>query len=337
MKNLFLLLLLCLACFAATPAQIPSSIPSSPPQRPTDLTVSEGDVLKVDTRLVRVPFTVINRKGLPITKLTQEHFRIFEDSVEQTIAAFEPIEEPLTAALLLDTSPSTRFRLEDIKQAAITFVNRLRAGDRLIIFSFSDKVLPLTEITGDREAVRSAIRNATEGKTTRLYDAISFANERLAKIAGRKAVIVFTDGIDNSSSFASAQKTLALAEESDLLVYALQYDTFSESSEYSRLDNSVGVGKKTTKVYPPGLGPRDYERATAYLRDLTAKSGGRYYHADDLTGIKQAFSLIGEELRSQYTLAYYPRIKGDEKRRHNIEVRVDQPQLVVRARRSYIR
>ena len=327
-------------CVAAGLGQTPASTPASTASNQANSSeVSEGDVLKMNTRLVQVPFTVVDRKHAPVPRLGQEHFRVFEDGVEQTIANFEPIEQPLTVALLLDTSPSTRFRLEDIREAAIAFVNQLGTKDRLMVLSFSDHVQVLTELTSNRELARNAIKSATAGNATRLFDAIALVDEKLKTIQGRKAVIVFTDGIDNASRFATAQNTLYAAEESDLLVYPVQYDTFADITEYARLEMANGVTKKTERVYPPGLGPKDYERATAYLMDLAATSGGRFYHAGYLKGVKHAFSLIAAELRSQYALAYYPHADRSEKekRRHEISVRVDQLNLVVRARQSYIR
>jgi len=338
MKVLLLVATVFILGCADTRAQTPASSPYANPNIPTNAPeISEGDVLKVDTRLVHVPFLVMDRKHGPVTKLGQEHFRVFEDRVEQTIANFESIEQPLTAALLLDMSPSTRFRVEDIKEAALAFVNQLRANDRLMVMSFSDHVQVLIELTVDREAARRAIKSATQGSATRLFDGIEYANEKLKAIQGRKALVLFTDGIDNGSQFGTAQNTLYTAEESDLLVYPVQYDTFADVTDYVRMEISTGMKKTTERVYPPGLGPKDYERAISYLKDLADRSGGRFYHADHLQGVKRAFSSIAAELRSQYMLAYYPHADAAEKSRREIDVRVDQPGLVVRARRSYVR
>ena len=175
-----------------------------------------------------------------------------------------------------------------------------------------------------------------QGKTTRLYDAIDFLNEKLKTVEGRKAVVIFTDGIDNAS-LTSAQSTLDMADETDLLMYTLQNDTFADVTGFKRVDLSLDATKTTERIYPPGLGPDDYRRATRYLQALAAKSGGSHFHAGDLASIKHAFSRIAAEIRSQYSLTYYPRTETLEKRRHEIEVRVDQPNLTVRARRSYIR
>jgi Ca-activated chloride channel family protein len=322
---------------AAVIAQTPASTPAVNSSQAGSSEVSPGDVLKINTRFVRVPFTVIDRKGAAVPKLAQEHFHVFEDGVEQTIASFESLEQPLTAVLLLDTSPSTRFRLADIKKAAIAFVDKLRPNDQLMVVTFSDQVRVLTELTSDLDVARSAVKSATEGNNTRLYDAIEFVNERLKTIQGRKAVVVLTDGIDNASWDSTAENTLYTAEESDLVVYSLQYDTFREIADYVPADMADGIRKTTEKTYPPGLGPKDYERATKYLKDLAARSGGRFYHADDMGGIKRAFTLIGDQLRGQYMLAYYPKTNSSEKQRHDINVRVDRPNLVVKARRNYIR
>ena len=115
------------------------SIPSSDASTPTGPEeVSEGDVVRVDTSLVTIPVSVLDRQGRFIPNLKQEDFTVFENGVEQAIAYFEPAEKPFTVALLLDTSPSTHFHLSEIKEAAIEFAKRLRPQDRVLIVSFNE-------------------------------------------------------------------------------------------------------------------------------------------------------------------------------------------------------
>jgi hypothetical protein len=189
--------------------------------------VSEGDVVRIDTAFVSVPVSVLDRQGRFVPDLQQKDFRVFENGVEQPIAYFEPTEKPFTVALLLDTSASTRFHLWEIKEAAIAFAKQLRPQDRVLVVAFSDEVLLLTEATGDLNVVSSVIEaNANAGSSTRLYDAVNLVvNERLNKIQGRKAIVLFTDGVDTSSYIATYESTLREAEELDALIYPIQYDT----------------------------------------------------------------------------------------------------------------
>jgi len=319
--------------------------------------VGEGDVVRVDTALVTVPVSVLDRQGRFVPNLRREDFTVFENGIEQSIAYFEPAEKPFTVALVLDTSASTHFHLWEIKEAAIAFATQLRPQDRVLVVSFNDQVLLLTEATNDLNVVSAVIQqNANSGASTRLYDAVDLViKERLNKIQGRKAIVLFTDGVDTSSYLANYQSTVNEVEELDALIYPIQYDT----SDYLRAMQSAGSitivtsssnwpgrsssqviysGPATGGIPPPGTSKADYERADKYLHELAEKTGGRLYQANDSAQLTQAFSRIAEELRRQYSLGYYPQtaaFKNGERRQ--IKVRVHQPNLGVRARDSYVR
>src|SRR5437588_8368501 len=134
--------------------------------------VSAGDVIRVNTTLVSVPVTVMDRNGKYIPNLRKEDFQVWEDGVEQQVAYFASTEKPFTVALLIDTSGSTRERLQDIQNAAMTFVSQLGADDRVMVMTFDDKIRVLTQPTSDRYALRGAIDQVRPGSGTRLYDAV---------------------------------------------------------------------------------------------------------------------------------------------------------------------
>jgi Ca-activated chloride channel homolog len=191
--------------------------------------VSAGDVVRVDTTLVSLPVSVMDRDGKYIPNLGKEDFRVWEDGVEQRVAYFASTDKPFTVALLIDTSGSTRFKLGEIQDAAISFVNQLRADDRVMIVSFSDKIRVLSPPTSDRNALRDAIRRSEPGSGTRLYDAVDqVINEQFKQIEGRKAIVLFTDGVDTTSKHASYESTVRDAEELDALIYPVEYDTYSD-------------------------------------------------------------------------------------------------------------
>src|ERR1043166_7597173 len=144
--------------------------------------VSEGAVVKVNTSLVTVPVSVLDRQGRFVPNLQREDFRIFDNGVEQSIAYFEPAEKPFTVALLLDTSASTHFHLQEIREAAIAFAKQLRPQDRMLVVTFNDEVLLLTpNATNDLNTVETLIDEyANTGSSTRLYDAVHLTiRERL--------------------------------------------------------------------------------------------------------------------------------------------------------------
>jgi VWFA-related protein len=319
--------------------------------------VSAGDVVRINTAFVTVPVSVLDRQGRFIPDLQQKDFHVFENGVEQPIAYFEPTEKPFTVALLLDTSASTRFHLWEIKEAAIAFAKQLRPQDRVLVVAFSDEVLLLTEATSDLNVVSTVIEaNANAGSSTRLYDAVNLViNERLNKIQGRKAIVLFTDGVDTSSYMASYESTMREAEELDALIYPIQYDTTDYMRAMQGGGGSVTVVTTTNgpfgpsssrTVYgapanaqpPPGTTKADYERADHYLHAMADNTGGRLYKANDTSQLAKAFASIAEELRRQYSIGYYPQNENDQTgERRQIKVNVQRPNVAVRARNSYLR
>jgi VWFA-related protein len=323
--------------------------------------VSEGDVVRVDTTLVTVPVSVMDRQGRFVPNLKREDFSVLENGTEQSIAYFETAEKPFTVALLLDVSPSTQFHISEIKEAAIAFAKQLRPQDRVLIISFSDEVLLLTEATNDISKITQVVLgNVKEGNSTRLYDAVHLAiNERLNRIPGRKAMVLFTDGVDTSSFSANYQSTLYEAEELDALIYPVRYDTSDYMRAYQnggsgnvtvvtrRSNGPFGSRTTTQTIYGPpvnggvplpGTTQADYDRADQYLHALADKSGGRLYQANDTAQLSEAFKSIAQELRWQYSIGYYPKTATEESdKRRQIRVRVRQPDLAVKARDSYMR
>src|SRR6185369_15134383 len=330
---------------------------SKPAAQPTPEEVDENDIVRVDTTLVTVPVSVLDHDGRFVPGLKREDFKLFESDQEQAIAYFEPAEKPFTVALVLDTSASTHFHLDEIKDAAIAFAKQLRPQDRVLVVSFSDEVLLLTEATNDLNMVQTIIEeNVYTGTSTRLYDAVDLTiKERLNKIKGRKAIVLFTDGVDTASQLATYYDTLREVEELDALIYPIQYDT----TDYRQAMQAAGGGTVTittrttgifggtsTQTYNvpgsgvslPGIGKADYDRADRYLHALADKTGGRLYQANDTKQLADAFTRISEELRRQYSLGYYPKTENaDPNERREIKVRVRQSNLAVKARESYLK
>jgi Ca-activated chloride channel family protein len=308
----------------------------------------EGDVIRVDTSLVTIPVTVMDRYGKYVPQLRRENFKIFEDGVEQKIAYFATNDQPFTVALVIDTSGSTHFRMDDIQSAAITFVSKLKPDDSVMVISFDDRIRVFCAPTTDRNIVSRAIRQTNTGGGTRLYDAVGEVLTRhLKAVSGRKAVVLFTDGVDTTSHRESYNSTLRLAEESDAPFYSVDYDTSGMTGVFGqRLPGQMPGGRGTIFGIPvpvpsgPGTtaggNPGDYRRAVAYLHALSDTTGGRFYSGDSIFGISQAFAWIAEELGRQYSVGYYPKVVGKAGERRAIKVRVDESNVVVKARDSYV-
>jgi len=191
--------------------------------------VGAGDVVRVDTTLVSIPVSVMDRDGKYIPNLGKGDFRIWEDGIEQQVAYFASTEKPFTVALVIDTSGSVRERLQEIQDAAITFVDHLRSDDKVMIVSFDDKIRFLTpDPTTDRYAIRGAIDRVGPGSGTRLYDAVDQVMNKMKSIEGRKAIVLFTDGVDTTSKRQTYESTVSEAEEMDALIYPIEFDTYSD-------------------------------------------------------------------------------------------------------------
>jgi len=332
------------------------------PQPQTDPTpsgpeeVDAGDIIKVDTTLVTIPVSVMDRDGRYIPNLQKEEFRVWEDGVEQEVAFFQSVDKPFSVVLMLDTSPSTAFRLEDIQDAAISFVNQLRNDDRVMVVSFNDDIKILSEFTTDRRKLERAIEHARTDDGTRLYDAVDMViNQQLGRVQGRKAIVLFTDGVDTTSRLASYESNLMDAQELDALIYPVQYDTSEDMNSGNIqiappidifgqiLGGILGGGRRGGRRgggggYPSrrGTGRGDYEIGNQYLMELANNTGGREYHADSLQNMSYAFANVAEELRRQYSIGYYPKRPPQPGQRRQIRVRARQPNLAVRSRDSYI-
>jgi len=207
----------------------------------------EGDVLTVNTNLVTVPVRVMDHGGKNILNLQRKDFHIFENGAEQRIAYFATVDTPFTVVLLLDTSGSTEFKMEDIQNAAISFVNQLKPQDRVMVMSFDDKIQTFCEPTNDRSELIQAIRQTKTGDNTRLYDAVEqVIQQKLKSIGGRKAVVLFTDGVDTTSGHATYKSTLKLVQESDAGVYVVAYDTSGDLFGGGASTKTVNGGKIPT-------------------------------------------------------------------------------------------
>ena len=329
-------------------SQQPNPSSSEPITGPEE--VEAGDVIKVNTTLVTLPVSVTDRDGRYIPNLRKEDFRLWEDGLEQQVAFFASVDKPFSVVLMLDTSGSTRFRIDEIQDAAIAFVNQLRPDDRVMVVSFDDDVRILSDFTGDRGRLRDAIRRTHTGDSTKLYDAVDMViNQQLSRIPGRKAIVLFTDGVDTTSRRGSFASNVRDAEELDALIYPVQYDTFRDVNSggggggigipTSPIDILIGImggriGRRGGGT--AGTSRGDYERGNRYLRDLAERTGARQYRADSVSNLSYAFAGIADELRRQYSLGYYPSRAPRPGERRQVRVRVNQPNLAVRTRDSYV-
>lgn len=325
--------------------------PTTTTTKTEEIIEDDDDVIKIETNFVTLPVSVLDRNGRFVAGLAQRDFKIFENGVPQKVEYFASVEKPFTVVLMIDVSPSTQYKIDEIHRAAISFVNQLRTDDKVMVVAFDENYKVLSRPTNNRSQLEYAIRRANFGGGTSLYDAVSRTiNQELRQIEGRKAIVLFTDGVDTTSSRANYENTLRQVEEVDALIYPIRYDTYRQytggGSSRRRMPRTGSIlgdilgaiitgGGTNVPVGGAGTSREEYDRGKTYLEELAKYSGGRKFEADTTSNLDTAFRSIAEELRRQYSLGYYPE-SGDKGERRGIRVRVMRPNLVVRTKSSYI-
>jgi len=298
---------------------------TQPPAQQSD---QQNPTIKTEVSLVNIFATVRDKKKQIIPSLKKENFRVFENDREQKIAFFATETAlPVTLGLLIDTSGSEQNRLPAEQEAATAFLNRvLRKGDEAMVISFDVDVDLLSDFTDDRAQLDRAIRSARinapmvsmtnpgplppESRTrglrgTAFYDAIWTAcGEKLATEAGRKALVIITDA-DDQGSKVRVEEAIEAAERTNTVVHVLL-------------------------VHDPGFGWRP-----DIAHKIADATGGRVIEVSSQKHLQEAFDQISEELRSEYTLGYYPTNAARDGTFRKIKVETTDKDLKVLARRGY--
>jgi Ca-activated chloride channel homolog len=248
---------------------------------PSGEEVGEGDVLRVETQLVSVPAVVTDKIGHPLTGLKLDNFLVMEDGKPQRVTNFALTEAPFEIALLLDTSGSTREDLGLIRDAADSFINALRPGDRVAVLAFNNiprngnplaTVELLASLTGNRKVLHEAIARIGTSNGTPFYDALArvadqvFREPPREEIRGRRAVVALTDGVDSSSDsgFDDARSKLARA---GVASYFIQMSTedyvedrlLKDCQDDGRLSLSAKQLERFRAIFVPTAQKEDYQ------------------------------------------------------------------------------
>jgi Ca-activated chloride channel homolog len=254
--------------------------------------------LKVKVKLVNVFVTVTDEHGAPVAGLKKDNFILKEDGREQKVAVFDKESAlPLSIVLAVDTSLSTRRDLGVELQSARHFAHTiLRPVDALSVYGFNEIVNEFVPFTSDLKKIDRGIDRIRLGSATALYDALYLASQALDRRQGRKVMVVITDGGDTVSK-TDYQQALQAAQEAEAIVYSIIVVPVESSA-----------GRDTGGEHA--------------LIQLSSDTGGKYFYADSLPKLDDAFRQISDELRTQYLLAYYPSQKysDSEFRRINVTI-----------------
>jgi Ca-activated chloride channel homolog len=267
-------------------------------------TRSVGFTSTAKADIVSVAPIVTDKSGRYVPGLTVKNFTVLDDGVPRRIETFDATDSPLSAVLVLDVSGSMLYKIEEARRSAHAFVDALKPEDEVALMTFNSTTVGWVQFTRQRDAIHAEIdASRTEGETA-LYDATGQALKRLKPLKRRKAVILFTDGEDNRSRL-SVEQVIGIARASEVSIYSV----------------AQGLDERTT--------------LKAFLDRLADQTGGRSYFIGSIEKLSETFHRILRELKSQYFLTYTPRPGLRPKTWHRIEVKVNRPDLVVRARKEY--
>jgi VWFA-related protein len=266
--------------------------------------------LEVEVDVVSVTAVVFDKKGTFIRDLSTSDIELFEDGVPQDVDYFreasseEAERVPLTVVLVLDTSGSMNKSMRFLQEAVLNFVYKLEDVDTAMVVSFNESVKGSAEFTGDLDRLERIVDGLEPWGGTSLYDAIHYSLNRIRDAPGRKAVIVFSDGADTTSSL----------RDRDVVDYARAV----EATVYA-------IGFK-------GSGPGG--SAKGFLKKVSKETGGQFFSPGNVGDLIKVFNAISDELKNHYLLAYTPKREADGSWRE-IELKVKKPDVKVRVRKGY--
>ena len=259
--------------------------------------------IRIDTTLVLIPVSVTDPMNRFVTGLEREHFKVFEDKVEQEIRQFSSEDAPLSVGLVFDTSGSMGSKLQKSRQAAAQFFKTANPEDEFFLVQFNDRPQLTVPFTHDTEEIQNKLTFTQSKGRTALLDGIYLAMSQMKKAKNpRKALIVISDGGDNSSRYTESEVKNAVRE-ADVQIYAIGI-----------FEPIGGRGRTPEEMSGPGL-----------LNEVAEQTGGRHFPVDNLNELPDVAAKIGIELRNQYVLGYSPKNQERDGKYRRVLVKLVQP------------
>jgi len=258
--------------------------------------------LRVDTDLVLVPVAVSDPRNRPVTGLEREHFKLYDDKVEQTVTHFSMDDEPVSVGMVFDVSGSMGSKLRMARLAAAEFFKTSNVEDEFFLVTFNDQVKLTVGLTRDVHEIQNQLTFAQSKGRTALLDAIMMSMHEMKKSKkNRKALVIISDGGDNSSRY-SEHEVRNMVRENDVLIYAIGV-----------YEQGGGRGRTVEEAAGPGL-----------LGDMAEQTGGRHFPAE-ASELPDIAAKIGVELRNRYVLGYSPTDKQRDGRYHKVDIKIIAP------------
>jgi Ca-activated chloride channel family protein len=276
---------------------------------PVPAQVQPQTTFRSGTKVVSL-YTTVTEAGRLVPGLTRDDFEILDNGKPQALTVFSNEVLPITVVVMLDTSGSMTGNIDTLKAGAEQFLLRLLKGDRARVGDFNDKIQMVSPMTGDRDELIASLRDVDFGYPTRLYDAIAEGLNELQEVEGRKVVLVFTDG-DDTASRTRFGTVLDRAQIGEVMVYAIG------------LQGEDVINGRHVRTKP--------DRS---LKTLAEQTGGGYFELSRTDQLTSTFTRVALELHSQYLLGFAAEARDGKT--HKLEVRVKQPGMTARARKTYV-
>lgn len=311
-------------------APVRRSAPRAPLAAPTPEEVDEDEVVRVETDLVRLNVSVVDRaSGRGIVGLEASDFELYEDDALQRVEHFESAEAPFDLLLLLDLSGSTARVTDIIRRAAWRFVAATRPQDRIAVITFAGDVRIVSPLTSDRRALREAIeRISTPQGGTRLYDSLASAFDFMARDAEasrRRAVVLMSDGLDSTLPNVEGDGS------------AIPYEELrSRAQEFDGVLYTIWTSTEYEAFSPDDVQPETFDLAHDRMAELAEAGGGAFYVVERIEDLAGAYERVVADLGTVYSLSYRPsnRVRDGSWRR--IRMRLPRrPDAVARGKRGY--
>ena len=314
----------------ATESEIkPMNASSAGPAAGVDRGAPE-DMIKLEARLVNLNVKVTDAAGKTLPALRREDFVVLEDDIRQEVSYFEPVNAPLNLVLLLDLSGSTEKKIKVMKKAAQKFIDSLKPNDRIAVAGFTRRFFIISNFSTDHKLLNDRIddiKNRHSG--TAYYDAMWATLDLLEEAkTTRKAIVVLTDGVDNSLDHPEDSEydpkhgfdeLLERSIEADATIYPIYLDT-----EYE----TIGAGGRS--------GHDAYVTARKQLQALADQTGAVMFRADRAEDLEGVYQQVAAELHSLYSMAYAPKVVRRDGKWRKISVAVDLPGAKARTKRGYL-
>jgi Ca-activated chloride channel homolog len=271
--------------------------------------VQQAPALSIDVDVVSFDVVVTTQNGDPISGLEKQHFKVFDDDVEQTITNFSPSEAPLTVVILAEFSNTIGYYFDDVVQPAAGFIQSLRPDDWGALIAFDIRPEILTDFTKNKNELFDGLRRMRipAYSETCLYDAVYDTLTRLENVDGKKAIFLLSSGLDTNISKHTYGEALKKAETSDTMIYSVGMGQLARLYYESRFSNLTQI---------------EFLQADNVMRSLADATGGASWFpkfAGEYPGIYQA---VSANLRNEYSLGFVPKIRKTDGKLHKLRVEV---------------